>query len=134
MRLVRLGAVLLGAALLIAGALAELYPYPGLALLLPTAALCLWYRIRFFDCMARLRVARRYRCRTKAIPAAAWYRTSSQPLVWPCARANRGLGHSRRPVLAGPTHEAWGGALVLSSLVGALGVITRWVTRGRGSG
>jgi hypothetical protein len=48
-RLVRLGAVMLAAALLIAGGLAEVYPFPGLALLLPTAALCLWYRIRFFD-------------------------------------------------------------------------------------
>ena len=27
--------------------------------------------------------------------------------------------------------KAWGGALVLISLIGALSVITRWVTRGR---
>ena len=47
--LVWVGLALLCALLVVSAELAEAHPLPGMALLLPTAAVLLWYQLRFAD-------------------------------------------------------------------------------------
>jgi hypothetical protein len=55
------GVALLSALLLVTAELAEVYPLPSMALLLPTATVLLWYRIRYVDWRRRPRSSGRQR-------------------------------------------------------------------------